>query len=157
MKILQKNMGLYLLIVVSAVFLPVHILSGAKKLPLHALILDQTISTQDKLERMQDLLSHESININAQDANKKTALNLATFYNAKPIIIQFFIANKADVNLPDLFNETPLHNAIRNEELVTARMLLQAGADKNFKNDTGETPMDLARSPKTIALFGLAE
>ena len=158
MKILQKNMRFLLLVGMSAIFSSDKISAmGNQNLPLHALILDQSISTEDKLQQMQNLLRDESTNINDQDANGKTVLNLATFYKAKPILIQFFIANKANVNLPDLFNETPLHNAIRNEEIIVAQMLLQAGADRNLKNDKGETPIDLARSPKTLALFGFEE
>jgi len=161
MKILQKNIRFMLIMGISVIFSSGQIhaedLVQANFLPLHALILNQNISTEDKLEQMQNLIARDSFDINTQDANGKTALNLATFYKAKPIVIQFFIVNKANVNLPDLFNETPLHNAIRNEEILAAQMLLQAGADKNFKNDKLETPIDLARSPKTLALFGFEE
>ncbi len=175
MKILQKNIRFMLLVAITTIILPYKIKtkeittlsdnmqdsttesSNAEKFSLHTIVVNQSISTEDKLERMQSLLIDKFINVNARNANGKTALNLAVFYNAKPIIIQFLIANNADVNLPDVFNETPLHNAIRKEELIIARMLLQAGANKNLKNDTGETPIDLARSQKTIALFGFTE
>jgi len=84
-------------------------------------------------------------------------LNLAIFYNENPAVIQFLINQGADVNIPDIFNETPLHNAIKKEDLKNANLLLQHGADVRFKNDQGQTPLDLARSLKTIALLGLEE
>ncbi len=131
--------------------------SNQEKLPLHKIIVNQKISTDKKLELMQDVLCDESLDINAQDANGKTALNVATFYNAKPIIIQLLLTHKADVNLQDRFNETPLHNAIRKEEIMVAQILLQNGANKILKNDKLETSIDLARSPNTLALFGFEE
>ncbi|MDP3788016.1 MAG: ankyrin repeat domain-containing protein [Candidatus Chromulinivorax sp.] len=125
-------------------------------LPLHNIILNQNLTPQEKIQLMQDLLRDKDnhININAQDANGRTALNLAAFYKADPIIVQFLIVHKADVNEPDRFNESPLHNAIKNEEILIATMLLKAGAHQEFKNDEGLTPIDLARSPKTQTLFG---
>lgn len=126
----------------------------AMQSPLHEIILNSRLSTQEKIQNIQDLLRSGLVDINAVDANGRTALNLATFYKAEPIIIQVLLAGKADVNKPDRFNETPLHNAIRYEEIIVAQMLLQAGANSELKNDREETPIDLARSPKTQALFG---
>ena len=95
MKISQKNIRLILAIGISAIFSSGHInaedLVQAELLPLHALILDQNISTESKLEQMQNFVAQDSFDINTQDANGKTALNLATFYKAKPIVVQFFI------------------------------------------------------------------
>lgn len=125
-----------------------------QELPLHALILNQTLQIQDKLSLIQEILDTQSVNINAQDANGRTALNIATFYKADPEIVQLLLSYKADVNKPDLFNQSPLHNAIKKEEITTAKLLLHAGADAMLQNDSLATPIDLARSPKTKALFG---
>ena len=177
MKNVQKNLRFGLLIAITTMFAQYHIqssndVSGAEivqaaialhqkviALPLHTIILDQNLSTDEKIQEMKDLLTNENeiIDINAQDAGGKTALNLSAFYNADPAIIQFLINNKAKVNEPDRFNETPLHNAIAKEAIETAKILLAAGANPDLKNDKLETPIDLARSPNTKALFGLEE
>ena len=175
MKNVQKKIRFGLLIAITTMITQCHIqsindLSGeeivqaaitlhqkATALPLHTIILDQNLSTDEKIQEMKDLLMNENkaIDINAQDAGGKTTLNLAAFYNADPAIIQFLINNKAKVNEPDRFNETPLHNAIAKEAIETAKILLAAGASPDLKNDKLETPIDLARSPNTKALFGL--
>ena len=124
-------------------------------LPLHNIILNANFTPQEKISLMQDVLHDDTIqlDINAEDGTGRTALNLATHLKADPIIIKFLIESKANVNKEDRFNETPLHNAIRHEEIEIAKMLLAAGANVELKNDNQETPIDLARSPKTQALF----
>lgn len=131
------------------------ILKKTDQLPLHKIILNQDYTTQEKIRLMRDILNDGMVNVNAQDSNGKTALNLITFYNGDPDLAQLLIISyKADVNKPDRFNISPLHNAIEKEEIEIAKMLLDAGADRYLKNDADEiTPVDLARSPKTIALF----
>lgn len=180
MKNLKKNIQFLLLIAISAISL--HNQSDAKveilnndamvetlpndqlkvldtkteqnTLPLHEIIRNRNISIQEKIRLMQSLLDHEGVNINEEDADGRTALVLATFFNADPIIVKFLIDHGAKVNQPDRFNETPLHNAVRHEEIESAELLLKAKADPALKNDTLETPIDLARSPNTTALFG---
>lgn len=126
-------------------------------LPLHDIIKNQTLSTDQKLAMMQQLIDQKQVDINAKDATGRTALNLATFYNADPAVAKLLIDAGADVNEPDIFNETPLHNAISKQEMVVAAMLLKKGANKRFENDKNVTPLDLARSEKTIKLLGLEE
>lgn len=182
MKNLRKNIRFGLLITIAAISLQnqsdanntksealsddqlkaAHAITVQKNLPLHEIILNmyhveerQNHSVQEKIKLMQNVLDHKAVDINKEDADGKTALVLATFYNADPTIIKFLIDNGAKVNQPDRFNETPLHNAIRNDEIQSAELLLEASADPDLKNDTLETPIDLARSPNTQALFGL--
>jgi ankyrin repeat protein len=45
-------------------------------------------------------------------------------------------------------NNTPLHLAIKNNELETVNFLLTQGADTTIKNDDGKTPVDLAKELK---------
>ena len=125
--------------------------------PLHDIIKNQTFSTDQKVAMMQNLIDQKQVDINAKDATGRTALNLATFYNADPAIAKLLMDAGADVNEPDIFNETPLHNAISKQEMVVAAMLLKKGANKRFENDKNVTPLDLARSEKTIKLLGLEE
>ena len=128
-----------------------------QELPLHKIVLNQDYTTQEKLDRIKDALDNKVVDVNAQDADGKTALNLITFYNSDAVLAQLLIVQyKANVNIPDRFNVSPLHNAIEKEEIEIAKMLLDAGADRDLKNDADEiTPVDLARSEKTMALLGL--
>jgi len=50
----------------------------------------------------------------------------------------------ADINARGKNHETPLHMAYRNYRLEIAQWLLQNGADKDAKNNKGETPSQLA-------------
>ncbi len=163
MKISRKNMIFRFAILMITAFLQNQInavaAAYAQNLPVHAIILNQNYTTQEKLTKIRTALDAKQTDVNARDIGGKTALNLATFYNANPAIVQLLIVDyKADVNIPDLFNVSPLHNAIEKDEIEIAQMLLDAGADKKLKRDADDaTPVDLARSPKTRALFGFEE
>ncbi|MBV8661032.1 MAG: ankyrin repeat domain-containing protein [Candidatus Dependentiae bacterium] len=122
-----------------------------KELPLHDIIFfNQSYTIEESLDLMKDILDKGLQDINAQDANGKTALNLVAFLNCNPKLAQFLIDFKAKVNEPDLFNETPLHNAIKKEEVEIAQILLDAGADLYEKNDQGITPIDLAKRSENM-------
>ena len=125
------------------------------KLPFHEIIKNQRYSLSEKLALIKKIADAKEVDINAQDANGKTALNLVIFYKGAPEIVKLLISSGADVNEPDLFNETPLHNAIRNEDITAAKILVAHGADVRFQNDKGLTPLDLAQSPTTMAVLGL--
>ncbi len=127
------------------------------QLPLHDIIKNQKFSTDQKLSMIKELLDKKKVDINIKDSTGRTALNLATFYQADPAIVKLLIDHGADVNEPDIFNETPLHHAISKQELVIAAMLLKKGANKRFENDQNITPLDLARSLQTIKLLGLEQ
>lgn len=181
MKTLQKTMRFRLLFLMTTIFVfnnlysrdnqvkPINSVSlmhgiiknsAAKvKLPLHEIILNQDLSIQEKLNLIQETLDNGTVDVNTTDPSGKTALNLVTFYKGDSLLAEILIKKyKADVNKPDRFNVSPLHNAIEKEEIEIAQMLLDAGADRYLKNDADEiTPVDLARSPNTIALLGLIQ
>ncbi len=125
------------------------------QLPLHDIIKNQNYSLEEKMNLIKKLLDEGNIDINAQDADGKTALNLIAFYASDPALAQLLIDHGAKVNEPDMFNETPLHNAMTKENLILAAMLLKNGADIDFKNDKEMTPADLARSKKSMELLGV--
>jgi ankyrin repeat protein len=124
------------------------------QLPLHDIIKNQNYSLEEKMNLIKKLLDEGNIDINAQDADGKTALNLIAFYASDPALAQLLIDHGAKVNEPDMFNETPLHNAMSKENLILAAILLKNGADVGFKNDKDMTPVDLARSEKSMELLG---
>lgn len=51
----------------------------------------------------------------------------------------------ANLEVRDSMNNTPLHYAAGYGRPAIARMLLDAGADKTAQNNTGKTPLDLAK------------
>lgn len=130
-----------------------------KELPLHEIIFfNQNYTIEESLALMKDILDKGLQDINAQDSNGKTALNLVAFLNRNPKLAKLLIDFKAKVSEPDLFNETPLHNAIKKGETEITQMLLDAGADLYEKNDEGITPRDLAaRSENMKTIVGIEE
>jgi len=132
----------------------VSLFSVDKQESLYDIIKNQKYSITKKKNLISDYLKTHQTAINDKDLDGKTPLNCATEYNVDPTIIKFLLDKGADVNQPDLFNETPLHYAVAHEELVTMRMLLQAGALQDFKNDGLQTPLDLARqSPEAFRII----
>jgi ankyrin repeat protein len=124
-------------------------------LPLH-----EIIKSQNSVEQKKQALQHElaqGVTINMQDPSGKTVLNLALFLNQDPALVQFLIQDcQADVNIPDRFNVSPLHNAIKKFEISNIIMLLQAGAKIDEPKDDADqqSPLDLAaRSPEIMSLF----
>ena len=69
-------------------------------------------------------------------------------------IIPLLLANGADVNASDtVLGDTPLHYAVwtkmdSKRQLATAKLLIEAGADVNKQNSSGETPLFLASTPE---------
>ena len=51
------------------------------------------------------------------------------------------IAQRADVNVPEVDGTTPLHWAVHHGDLELTQRLIRAGAQVNVKNDYGSTPL----------------
>lgn len=124
--------------------------------PLHELVIKQYSSLQAKLEAIQTLLD-QGVQINARNEDRRTPLWLATFYGVQPQIIALLIRYGANVMIPDIFNVTPLHNAVQRDDKIVAKILLDAGAEINphivekmvlFKDDGTDTPLDNVKTPE---------
>jgi len=128
------------------------------KLPLHTIIKDPSVTISQKHKILQKLLHDTSIDVNAQDADGRTAVNLLTFYQGDPSLINILVKEgKANVNIPDIFNQMPLHNAVAKNEINAIYILLDGGAETRFKNDEGLTPLDLARTDEAKEALGLED
>lgn len=125
-----------------------------KNLPIHDIIKDQTYTTDQKLNKIRKLLDQQEVDVNAQDTDGKTALNLITFLNGDSKIADFLIQSGADVNQPDNFNETALHNAVKKNAIKVIHLLVSDQADRDLKNDQNVTPVDLASSAQAIKALG---
>ena len=74
----------------------------------------------------------------AADDNGFTCLHAACGYCRVDVIRWLLEANKVDVNCRDSEGDTPLHHC---DDATSARMLIEAGADFQLKNDDGKTPL----------------
>jgi len=125
---------------------------------LHNLIIDQTISSQERLIAIEEFLRNNPIDqINARNANGETALNLETMRNCDLQVVKLLLQYKADPTIPNIFGQTPLHNAVFKGNYEMAQLLLNSGAEQNFKNDQGLIAAQLAQTLKTKALFANQE
>ncbi len=92
---------------------------------------------------------------NAQDDDGWCALHFAAQFNSAPITEALLQAG-AKPDLKDLFGNTPLFTAVFNSrgEGAVIGLLRVAGADPHAANDSGVTPLGLAR---TINNFNVAQ
>ncbi|EJK60807.1 hypothetical protein THAOC_18780 [Thalassiosira oceanica] len=75
----------------------------------------------------------------ATDDNGFTCLHAACGY-CRVDVIRWLLAakDKVDVNCRDSEGDTPLHHC---DDATSAKMLIEAGADCQLKNDDGKTPL----------------
>ena len=72
-----------------------------------------------------------------------TALHFATWQKSQDIV-EFLLANGADVNAKARRSSTPLHLAALTGDVSIARLLIKHGALTNLENNEGETPLQKA-------------
>jgi len=91
--------------------------------------------------------------LNQPDSDGKTPIHLAVWGDPKPEIVSLLLDQGVDPNIQtsgqdpvtnNPFNYTPLHWAAKHGHLVSARILLEQGADLSLTNINQDTPMDLA-------------
>jgi len=105
-----------------------------------------------KVKMLLTQMSANSKHLFTEDSALKCAIN-------QPEIVRILIKAGADPNTVELirggnaewFGATTLHHAASSGPVETARILLDAGADVNARNDLGETPLVLS------ARYGQAE
>jgi hypothetical protein len=80
---------------------------------------------------------------NRQVMTNMTALHIAAACGC-PNVVTVLLENGASLSTKDGRGCTPMHCAVRNEELECARLLLQAGSHTTTENRSHETPLDTA-------------
>lgn len=93
-------------------------------------------------------LLDEGIDVNAMDDHGLTALHRAVWVGHQGMV-RVLIESGADINAKRVVGEVgnawaPLHLAAVNDRVECARLLLEAGADPDPKDEYGQTPLFLA-------------
>ncbi len=96
------------------------------------------------LELLQESIKKLGMSPNAADSNGFTFLHAAGAY-CRVEVINWLIGLNADSNIIDINakdgdGDTPLHHC---DDAVSAKMLIDAGADHQVKNDDGKTPLEV--------------
>jgi ankyrin repeat protein len=101
--------------------------------------LHDAIKYNNHADIVKELLKHKDIHVVG------THLHDAIKYNNHADIVKELLKHKdIDVNLQDKDGETPLFTASDEDHLNIVRMLLDAGADINIKNNEDKTALDIA-------------
>ena len=118
-----------------------------------------TAISRAKNRDMAELLIQHGADVNAKDASGNTPLYYAILYIDDSDFINLLIANGADVNTKNRGGETPLHIEAQATRMVfvtqagrmelatqagrteVAKLLLEAGANINCRDDRGQTPL----------------
>ena len=135
------------------------IMSGDTKLIRKSIKKDKSIVTiRDKAQRtllmeaaifkkedIARLLIENGADVNAQEIKGWSPLHFATQSNL-PGLVKLLIEKGANLNSQDAWGNVPLLRALHScdSETETVSILLQAGADKDKKNNYGVSPYELA-------------
>ena len=102
------------------------------------------------------LLEHDA-DPNISDQLGRTPLYLACYYWYSSCVRILVNHKDVDIHKPRINGRTPLHEAIRDSEGVSARLLLEKGADLFQEDHNGETPLTISRKNKAPVIIELLE
>ena len=75
----------------------------------------------------------------------ETPLHAAVRHRMTENVITLCETGNADVNIADVFGDTPLHKAVKMEDWQLWLALLRSGGDPYKENSQGVTPMSLLK------------
>ena len=110
-----------------------------RRTALHHAVLAQSVAGIEKL--IDDLDADR----NVLDARRYTPLREAVGMRYAPTIAAL-LSREVDINLPDRFGDSPLHQAVRDGDGALATVLLDQGASTKILNNRGLRPLDVTRS-----------
>ena len=111
-----------------------------------------------ELSLVQSMLEQDAelINVGAQDPTQGWSLLWAAAFWKRGEIVEYLLAQNADVNAATRRGETPLHGAVMGEARAIVERLLRQGADVNAQADNGMTALHRAawqRSTEIVSLL----
>ena len=95
------------------------------------------------LEKVKAVLKDNPDLVSSKDGNGETPLHWAACEGYKDVV-EFLLANRAEVNAKDNIGQTPLHAAAEKGQKVVADSLLANQAEVNVRDNDGQTPLHLA-------------
>lgn len=109
-------------------------------------VLLQEVVTAGDVKAVSEILESGMI----EDVNKMSPSGLTALHQSaidgNLECAKTLVGKGADVNCTDCEKWTPLHAAVMNGSVQFVRFLIASGANPNFKNDSGETAYDMAKS-----------
>lgn len=107
-----------------------------------------------KFDIVAHLLYKEPENINNYSEDGFTALGLAAYFGHEEVT-RYLLLKGAETNLPSKngFHVYPLHSAVAANHNMIAKMLMEAGAEVNVKQEKGITPLHSAAHHGNIDLL----
>src|SRR6267378_934049 len=108
------------------------------------------------LETVRNLVGGDRELVNAFAADGFYPLGLAAFFGHRAIV-EFLLKNGADVKTAarNAQKVTALHGAVARRDVEIVKMLLEAGADANARQESGFVPLHVAASNGHAALVEL--
>lgn len=95
------------------------------------------------LDKVKQAVSQAGFDINADVGMGRALIHCAADYGQTEVL-EFLIANGANVNAKDKHGITPLLNAIFEGHTASVKLLLSKGADKTVKAPSGESALESA-------------
>uniref|UniRef100_A0A8C2KEX4 Euchromatic histone-lysine N-methyltransferase 1a n=1 Tax=Cyprinus carpio TaxID=7962 RepID=A0A8C2KEX4_CYPCA len=100
-----------------------------------------TWATENKnLEQVKMLIS-VGADVQIRDKEENVCLDWAAFSGCDEIT-QLLLDKRSDLHAVNIHGDSPLHIAVRQNQLDCVMLFLSRGADVNLKNKDGETPLD---------------
>ncbi|KAF2727552.1 hypothetical protein EJ04DRAFT_517173 [Polyplosphaeria fusca] len=115
------------------------------------LLLDAATGSQQDMESLESLLKEHRVNVDLRDRWGQTALHIAAQRANVPCkVARILLFNgHANPSPKDRHLNTPLHYAVRRNDIALVQILLDAKADLNCENEDSQTPFDLAKRNKS--------
>lgn len=106
------------------------------------------------VRNVEKLLEVDGVEIDGQNKQGKTALNLAASEHAE--VVKALLAKEADADIPDKEGQIPLHRAAFQENLESLQALLEKTKNPNHQDKEGNTALILTANHESSRLKSAA-
>ncbi len=104
-------------------------------------ILNQAIIANDATAIKQTFQLH--VDVNQKNASGLYPIHFAVADGVKPDTLKLLLDYGANVDVTNNWGETPMHLAVKNNQIEKVKMLLEKGANCNVLNHGGQSPLHL--------------